>query len=325
MLAGKILAYHERSVTGFIHQLKKAELHVHLEGSVEPETVRELDPSLTGEQVQEIYAYSDFLGFLRSYKWINLRLTQPEHFALITRRLLERLEQANVLYAELNLSVGMWLWRKLEFEPYFAAIAAEAERSPVRVRFIFDAVRQFGLEAGWEVARLAAEHQSQGVLGLGIGGDEARGPVKDFQAIFEWAKRQGLHLAPHAGEIAGPQSVWDALECGAERIGHGIRSIDDPVLVRHLADHRIPLEVCISSNVRTGAVASLREHPVRRLFEAGVPVTLNTDDPPMFGTTLEREYRLAADVFGFSEDELRTVAENGFTFAFDESAREMER
>jgi adenosine deaminase len=186
-------------------------------------------------------------------------------------------------------------------------------------------VRQFGLEAGWEVARLAAAHQSQGVLGLGIGGDEARGPVKDFQAIFEWAKRQGLHLAPHAGEIAGPQSVWDALECGAERIGHGIRSIDDPVLVRHLADHRIPLEVCISSNVRTGAVTSLREHPVRRLFDAGVPVTLNTDDPPMFGTTLEREYRLAADEFGFSKEELRAVAENGFRFAFDESARELER
>jgi adenosine deaminase/aminodeoxyfutalosine deaminase len=325
MLAGKILAYHERSVTGFIHQLKKAELHVHLEGSVEPETLRELDPALGGDELRELYTYFDFLGFLRSYKWINLRLTRPEHFALITRRLLERLERENVLYAEVNLSVGMWLWRELEFEPYFAAIAAEAARSPVRVRFIFDAVRQFGLEAGWEVARLAAAHQSQGVLGLGIGGDEARGPVKDFQAIFEWAKRQGLHLAPHAGEIAGPQSVWDALECGAERIGHGIRSIDDPVLVRHLADHRIPLEVCISSNVRTGAVTSLREHPVRRLFDAGVPVTLNTDDPPMFGTTLEREYRLAADEFGFSKEELRAVAENGFRFAFDESARELER
>jgi adenosine deaminase/aminodeoxyfutalosine deaminase len=325
MLAGKILAYHERTVTGFIHQLKKAELHVHLEGSVDPETLLELDPALGGDELRELYSYSDFLGFLSSYKWINLRLTRPEHFALITRRLLDRLARENVLYAELNLSVGVWLWRKLEFEPYFAAIAAEAERGPVRVRFIFDAVRQFGLEAGWEVARLAAAHQSQGVLGLGIGGDEARGQVKDFQAIFEWAKRQGLRLAPHAGEIVGPQSVWDALECGAERIGHGIRSIDDPVLVRHLADHRIPLEVCISSNVRTGAVTSLREHPVRRLFDAGVPVTLNTDDPPMFGTTLEREYQLAADAFGFNEAELRAVAGNGFEFAFDEAARAMGR
>jgi adenosine deaminase/aminodeoxyfutalosine deaminase len=310
-------------MSGFIHQLKKAELHVHLEGSVEPETLRELDPSLDGEELRRLYDYSDFLGFLRSYKGINLRLTRPEHFALIARRLLERLERQNVLYAELNLSVGVWLWRELEFEPYFAAIVAEAERSPVRVRFIFDAVRQFGAEAGWVVARLAAAHQARGVLGFTIGGDEAKAPAKEFQPVFSWVKRQGLHIAPHAGEVVGPASVWDALECGAERIGHGIRSIEDPVLVSHLASHRIPLEVCISSNVRTGAVMSLREHPVRRLFEAGVPITLNTDDPPMFGTTLEREYQLAADEFGFSETELRDVARNGFTFAFDESAREM--
>ena len=306
---------------GFIHQLRKAELHVHLEGSVEPRTLLELDPSLDAEELRKLYGYSDFIGFLRSYKEINLRLMSPEHFALITRRLLERLESENVEYAEINLSVGVWLWRGLEFEPYFAAIAAEAERSPLRVRFIFDAVRQFGVDAGWEVARLAAAHQARGVLGFGIGGDEARGPAKDFAEMFLWAKRQGLHLAPHAGEVAGAQSVWDALECGAERIGHGIRSIEDPVLVSHLAARRIPLEVCISSNVRTGAVASLSEHPVRRLFDAGVPITLNTDDPPMFGTTLEREYQIAAEQFGFNEAELRAVAHNGFEFAFDESAR----
>lgn len=309
----------------FIHQLKKAELHVHLEGSVEPATLRELDPTLTGEQLQALYAYSDFLGFLRSYKWINLRLTEPGHFALITRRLLERLERENVLYAELNLSVGVWLWRKLEFEPYFEAIVAEAARSPVRVRFIFDAVRQFGVDAALEIAHLAADHQEKGVLGLGIGGDEAAAPAPAFREVFAWAKRRGLHLAPHAGEVAGPQSVWDALEIGAERIGHGVRSIDDPVLVRHLADRAIPLEVCISSNVCTGAVAALSEHPVRKLFDAGVPVTLNTDDPPMFGTTLEREYRLAADEFGFGEGELRAVAENGFAYAFDDTARGMGR
>lgn len=307
-------------MTRFIHELKKAELHVHLEGSVEPETLRELDPSLDDATLCALYNYTDFLGFLRSYKAINLRLATPEHFALITRRLLERLERENVRYAEVNLSVGMWLWRELEFEPYFNAIAAEAARSPVEVRYIFDAVRQFGAEAGWEVARLAAEQRERGVLGIGIGGDEAKGPAKDFRQIFAWAQTQGLHVAPHAGEVLGPQSVWDALECGAERIGHGVRSIEDPALVRHLASHRIPLEVCISSNVRTGAVASLAEHPVRRLFDAGVPVTLNTDDPPMFGTTLEREYRIAADEFGFREDELRAVARNGFEFAFDKCA-----
>ncbi len=193
----------------------------------------------------------------------------------------------------------------------------------MRVRFIFDAVRQFGVEKGWEVARLAALSRERGVVGFGIGGDEARGPALEFREVFAWAREQGLHLAPHGGETTGPQSVWEALECGAERIGHGIGAIEDPVLVRHLTEWRIPLEICITSNLRTGAVASLREHPLRRLYEAGVRVTLNTDDPAMFGTTLEREYELAATDFGFTQRELIEVARNGFEFAFDEEARGM--
>ncbi|MGD0579044.1 MAG: adenosine deaminase, partial [Bryobacteraceae bacterium] len=302
-------------------RLKKAELHLHLEGAVEPETLLEIDPALTREKVAEVYGYTDFLGFLRSYAWVNLRLTEPAHFGLITRRLLERLSAQNVVYAEINLSVGVWRWRELPFEPYFAAVAAEAARSPVRVRYILDATRQFGVEQGWEVARLAAANQGRGVVGFGIGGDEARGPARDFREVFAWAKKQGLHLVPHGGETMGPQTVWDALECGAERIGHGIGAIGDAALVRHLAERRIPLEICITSNLRTGTVASLQEHPLRRLYDAGVPVTLNTDDPGMFGTTLEREYGIAAAAFGFTEKELGGVAANGFEFAFDEGAR----
>ncbi len=308
-------------MTKFIHELKKAELHLHLEGSVEPETLLEIDPALTREKVAEVYGYTDFLGFLRSYKWVNLRLTEPAHFGLITRRLLERLSAQNVVYAEINLSVGVWLWRELPFEPYFAAVAAEAARSPVRVRFILDAVRQFGVGAAWEVARLAAANRERGVIGFGIGGDEARGPALDFRDVFAWAGSRGLHLAPHGGETMGPQTVWDALECGAERIGHGIGAIGDPALVRHLAERRIALEICITSNLRTGAVASLGAHPLRRLYDAGVRVTLNTDDPAMFGTTLEREYEIAAAAFGFSEQELSGVAANAFECAFDEGAR----
>ena len=308
-------------MTESIHRLKKAELHLHLEGAVEPETLLEIDPTLTREQVAEVYGYTDFLGFLRSYAWVNLRLREPAHFGLITRRLLERLQAQNVAYAEINLSVGVWLWREQEFEPYFAAVAEEAGRSPVGVRFILDATRQFGLEQAWEVARLAAANQARGVVGFGIGGDEARGPAREFKEVFAWAREQGLHLAPHGGETTGPESVWEALEGGAERIGHGIRSIDDPVLVRHLAEKRIPLEICLSSNLRTGAVASLKEHPLRRLYNAGVRVTLSTDDPAMFGTTLEREYEIAAEAFGFTRGELGEVAANGFEFAFDEGAR----
>ena len=167
-----------------------------------------------------------------------------------------------------------------------------------------------------QVAELAAERVDKGVVSFGIGGDEVRGPAEWFTEVYRFANASGLRLTAHAGETAGPESVWGALRLGAERIGHGIRAVDDPALVRHLRDHDIPLEICISSNVATGAVESLRAHPVRRLYDAGVPIVLNTDDPGLFGTTLEREYDLAVSEFGFSEAELAQIAENGFRYAF---------
>lgn len=299
-----------------LRSLNKAELHVHLEGSVTPETLCEIEPALSLDEIRMHYEYEDFLGFLQSYKWVNLHLKTPADFGLITRRLLEDLARQGVRYAEINISAGVLLWRGLELAPVFEAITEAAQGGPLPVRFLFDAVRQFGLEHVWSVARAAVELKGQGVVGFGVGGDEAGGPAELFREVFQYARANGLRLAPHAGETVGPASVWAALECGAERIGHGIRSIEDPVLVRHLRDRQIPLEVSISSNVCTGAVGSLREHPVRRLYDAGVPVVLNTDDPPMFHTTLVREYEIARDEFGFGEADLRALAENGFRFAF---------
>lgn len=299
-----------------LSSLDKAELHVHLEGSVTPETLQEIEPALSLEEIRSHYQYENFLGFLQSYKWVNLHLKAPEHFGLITRRLLEDLARQGVRYAEVNVSAGVVLWRGMELGPVFDAIASAAQAGPIPVRFVFDAVRQFGLEHVWSVARAAVQLKDRGVVGFGVGGDETGGPVELFREVFEYARANGLHLAPHAGETVGPKSVWAALECGAERIGHGIRSIEDPVLVAHLRDRHIPLEVSISSNVCTGAVASLKEHPVRRLYDAGVPIILNTDDPPMFHTTLIKEYEVARDEFGFGEEDLRAVAENSFRFAF---------
>ncbi|MFB3778716.1 MAG: adenosine deaminase [Bryobacteraceae bacterium] len=301
----------------------KAELHLHLEGSIEPETLRELDPRLDLDEIRERYQYEDFLGFLRSYKWVVEHLKGPEDYALVTRRLLERLAAENVLYAEVILSAGVILWMNQEVGPVYEAVRRESQASRVEVWWLFDGVRQFGVDHVMRVAELAAERRDQGVIGFGIGGDEARGPANLFQDVYRFAAGQGLRLTAHAGETAGPESVWAALELGAERIGHGIRSIDDPVLVRHLRDHGIPLEISISSNVATGAVASLAEHPVRRLYDAGVPIVLNTDDPAMFHTTLTREYELAAAQFGFSDAELRGIAENGFRFAFREGALDL--
>jgi aminodeoxyfutalosine deaminase len=166
------------------------------------------------------------------------------------------------------------------------------------------------------VAELAAVLVNDGVVSFGIGGDEERGPAEWFTEVYRFARANGLRLTAHAGETAGPESVWGAVRLGADRIGHGIRAVEDPALVRHLRDRKIPLEICISSNVSTGAVRSLADHPVRRLYEAGVPVILNTDDPGLFGTTLAREFELAASEFGFSEADLGQIVENGFRYAF---------
>jgi len=294
-------------------------LHLHLDGSVEPETLLEIDPALTREEIAEHTAYTDFAGFLKSFVWVNQRLRAPEDYARVARRLFERLESEGVTYAEVILSVGVVLWKKQDLDAIYRALVREAARTPVTVRWIFDAIRQFGTETAKPVFDLAAERVGEGVVAIGLGGDEQRGPAGLFGDLFREARDRGLRLTCHAGETAGPRSVWEALQIGSERIGHGIRSIEDPALVAHLAAKQIPLEVCITSNLRTGAVASLAEHPVRRLYDAGVPIILNSDDPALFGCTLDSEYELAAREFGFTEDELAGLTRNAFRYAFEES------
>jgi len=301
----------------------KAELHLHLEGSIEAETLRELAPELSPEEIQAHYEFDSFLAFLRCFERITRQLRRPQDYALAARRLLERLERDKVRYAEITHSAGIVLWRGQDPEAVFEAIREAARGSAVEVRWILDAVRQFGVEHAAQVAELAAAHAGEGVVAFGIGGDEARGPARDFAEVYRMARSRGLRLTAHAGETGGPDSIWAALEIGADRIGHGIRAIEDPVLVRHLANRQIPLEICLNSNLATGAVPSLEQHPVRRLFEAGVPITLNTDDPALFRTTLSQEFELAA-ALGFSESELKEIARNGFRHAFADEARSME-
>lgn len=298
---------------------KKAELHIHFEGSVEPETLRDIDPSLTPEEIDAAFHYSDFLGFLKAYAWVCKRLRTPEHYAIAARRMFENLAADNIGYAEVTLSAGVVLWKGDDFGPIYEAVQREAEKSAVDVRWIIDIVRQFPMEDAWKVVHMAAERRHEGVVAIGIGGDEARGPAPLFTDLYKWARDQGLHLHAHAGESTGPESIWEALDIGAERIGHGIAAVGDPALLEHLKRNRIPLEICITSNVMTGCVPSLARHPIRSLYDAGVPLTLNTDDPALFRCSLRGEFETASQQFGFSEVELQGIARNGFRFAFDKS------
>ena len=330
------------TIREYIQQLPKAELHLHLEGSVDPPTLVELSrrhntplpmennnykyspdsgKELSEEDVRALYRYKDFYGFLMAFKAVTERLRAPEDYELITYRLMEKLKTQNVVHAEVYVSVGVIFWRGQEFDAIFEGLErgrARGERDfGVKLLWIFDAVRHFGAEAAERVFRKAAELRERNVVGIGIGGDENRGPAEWFREQFAWAHDQGLRLTCHAGESAGPESIWSAIrDLKAERIGHGLTAIENPALVDYLAEHQIPIEVCLSSNLRTGCCGSLREHPLPKYLERGLMVTLNTDDPEMFETTLNGEYELAAETFGLGESELARIAENGRKAAF---------
>lgn len=324
----------------FIQSLPKAELHLHLEGSIEPLTLAELSrrhntplPTensrydtagsgdlLTEESARELYSYKDFNGFLMAFKSVTERLRTPEDYELAAYRLMQKLRQQNVAHAEVYVSVGVIRWRGQDFMPIFEGMERGRERGlrdfGVSLLWIFDAVRQFGAEPAAEVFSLAAELRDRNVVGVGIGGDERRGPAEWFQDLYKKAADQGLRLTAHAGETEGPESVWGALNIGAERIGHGLSVIRDPELEEVLARKQIPVEVCVSSNLRTGICAKVEEHPLRAFFDGGLMVTLNTDDPAMFQTSLCREYEIAADEFSFTNDQLRELARNSFEASF---------
>lgn len=283
-----------------------AELHVHLEGSVDPRTI-----GLSSIR------FGDFAGFLQVFKAIAQCLRGPGDYAAITEDLLRGFVDQGIDYAEVTLSAGVVIWKSQDLHRTYEAIRQVCRLFPqVQVKWCFDAVRQFGTDAAMRVAEIASEFVDDGVVAYGIGGDEVAAPARLFGDVYALARRRGLRLTAHAGETDGPASIWDAIRIGSERVGHGIRAVEDPELMQHLRDRGIPLEVCITSNLATGVVKRLEDHPVRRLFDAGVPITLNTDNPGIFETTLAREFTIARDVFGFSESELESVAENAYRFAF---------
>src|SRR5205814_689465 len=308
----------------FIRALPKAELHLHLEGSVAPQTLVELrqrhgKQSTVGE-AEALYQYQDFSGFLMAFKTLTDDLQTPDDYELIAYRLMEQLKAQNILHAEVYVSVGVCLWRKQDFDAIFEGLErgrARGEREfGVSVLWIFDAVRQFGPTTVQDVFDLAAKFRQRNVVAVGIGGDEQKAPPEPFRDAYTYAAAQGLKLTAHAGESAGPESIWGALNLGAERIGHGLTACQDPELIEELATRQIPVEICLTSNLRTGCCGKISEHPVRRYFDQGLMITLNTDDPAMFDASITQEYELAQTEFGFTDEHLRELARNSFEASF---------
>src|SRR5216683_1226871 len=314
-----------------IASLPKAELHLHLEGSIQPATVCALMARhgvvMTEDEVRRRYAYRDFPEFIEAFKWVTSFLREPQDYALIARDLAEHLLTQGVAYVEVTLSVGVMLLRRQQPGANFEALLRATEpfeTRGLRFNWIFDAARQFGPEAALAVVDAARQCASKSIVAFGIGGDELSVPTKEFRLVYDCAAEIGLHRLIHAGEIGGPEKIREAIELlGAERIGHGIAAINDPELMDLLAERKIPLEICPGSNMKTAALArqlrredvKLEDHPLPKLLRHGIPVVLSTDDPAMFHTTLQQEYANATRM-GLQEHELARIVEMGFEHSF---------
>jgi len=314
-----------------IAALPKAELHLHLEGSIQPATVCALAAKhgiqFAEGDVRQRYSHSDFAGFIDAFKWVTSFLREPSDYALIARDLAEHLSTQNIVYAEVTLSVGVMLLRKQRPEENFEAIlrATEpCEKRGLRLNWIFDAVRQFGPEPAMDVVNAAKNCGSKAIVAFGMGGDELSVATEKFRSVYERSAENGLHLLMHAGEVGGPEKIREAVELlHVERVGHGIAAAQDPALMDLLAERRIPLEICPASNIWTGALAKLlrtpsatiEQHPLPKLLRHGIPIVLSTDDPAMFHTSLLTEYNNAARM-GLTEIELFHLVQMSFGHAF---------
>src|SRR5215831_6779942 len=319
-----------------IAELPKAELHLHLEGSIHRLALRTLlgryGVKSPEQEARKRSSFRNFPEFLETFKWLTSFLREPQDYALVAGALAEHLLEQNVIYAEVTLSVGVMLLRKQRPEANFEALLRATEpfeRKGLQLRWIFDAVRQFGAEAAMAVVESAKTCDSKSIVAFGIGGDELSTPTAEFRAVYDRAAEIGLHRLMHAGEMGGPEKIREAIELLAvERIGHGIAAIRDPALMDLLAERKIPLEICPQSNLRTGALArqlarddaQIEDHPLPNLFRHGIPIVLSTDDPALFDTTLRGEYANAARM-GLQESELEQICDMGFQYAFHPAAK----
>ncbi|HEV2214651.1 MAG TPA: adenosine deaminase [Terracidiphilus sp.] len=318
-------------ISAFIRRLPKAELHLHLEGTILPSTLVELSrrhdrQPLSLADAESHYRFTDFSGFLDAFKAVTARLVTPEDYELAAWRMIQQLHAQGVVHAEVYISVGViYLWRNHDpaaFEPIFEGLERARLRGQSELGFslywIFDAVRHFSVEEAERVFLKAAELRPAypSIIGIGLGGDERRTGSTPFAHLYAQARTAGLRLTNHAGETTGPEAIREALSIGSERLGHVLSAIHDPALLEELKARGIGIELNPTSNVRTGVCPEFAAHPLRSYFDRGLLVTLNSDDPAFFGSDLANEYLLAHSEQGFTAGELAQLAANSIRASF---------
>ncbi|MFD8480958.1 adenosine deaminase [Kitasatospora sp. NPDC059673] len=313
--------------------MPKAELHVHHVGSASPRVVAELAARHAGHTevpadpaaLAEYFTFTDFAHFIEVYLSVVDLIRDAEDVRSLTYGVAEDMARQNIRYAELTVTPYSSVRRGIPDVAFMEAIedarlAAEKELGVV-LRWCFDIPGEAGLTSAEETARLALDLAPAGLVSFGLGGPEIGVPRPQFKPYFDRARAAGLHSVPHAGESTGPETVWDAIrELGAERIGHGTQSVKDPALLDHLGEHRIPLEVCPTSNLATRVVERIEDHPIRQMVDAGLLVTVNSDDPPMFGTDLNTEYAVAAKLLDLDRAGIAALARNAVEASFLDAA-----
>jgi adenosine deaminase len=324
------------TLQSFFKDMPKIELHLHLEGAIPLQTLWELIKKYGGhkelgndiENLRKKFVFRDFPHFIETWIWKNQFLREYEDFEFMAAGVTRDLAAQNIIYAEVFFTPNDHVSKGLELGRIVEAVASGIKREvkSLELSLIYDLCRDFGPDKGMEQLEKIKDLKHYGIIGIGIGGSEQLYPPEPFAAVYEKARSYGFHTTAHAGEAAGAQSVWGALKTlKVERIGHGTRCFEDPELVAYLRTTQVPLEVCPLSNVRTGVVSSLAEHPVKRYFEAGLNACINTDDPKMFHNSLEQEYMGLVNELGFGPGDIRHMLHNAVAAAWcnDEKKRSL--
>jgi adenosine deaminase len=303
----------------WLDRIPKLELHLHLEGAIPRDALWQLVQKYGGDHsipdpgaLEHRFQYRDFSDFIQTWLWKNNFLREYEDFSFVAQAVARRLAAQNIRYAEVFFSPGDFARFGLKTQKIGEAIRRGlATVQDTEVALVADLIRDLGPENAARTLAEVAEIRNLSVVGVGLGGSENEFPPEPFEQVYEEARSLGFRTTAHAGEAAGSESVWGALKLlRAERIGHGTRAEEDETLLDYLAERRIPLELCPVSNVMTGTIQTIEDHPARRYFERGLLVSINTDDPGMFGNSLAGEYRLLQERLGFSADDIRRLVLN---------------